>query len=109
MNTTFTSALDAIYDSLNEAQAKIRIGEYIIERAATSGRMQRREETELGTVNRTEMNVRLNESLEDERYPLTIGRIIEVNHADRGWERVRIAGRKTAGGIIMLDVETPFE
>jgi hypothetical protein len=102
-------AFDDIYTVLDDAHAQVRVGQFVIEQALTSGRMQQKDETELGTTTRSEMNIRLKESAEDSRYPLSIGKVIEVDHAGRGWERVRIAGRKNIAGIIMLDVETIYE
>jgi len=104
-STTF----DDIYAVLDDARAQIRIGTHVIEQALTSGRMQISTETDLGSTRETEMNIRVKESDEDQRFPLAIGKTIEVNHAGRGWERFRIMGRKPTAGMIMLDLETPYE
>jgi hypothetical protein len=108
MNLGATS-FDDIYAVLDDARAQVRVGQYVITEALTSGRMQQKDETEQGMTTRSEMNIRVKESAEDSRYPLTIGKVIEVDHDGRGWERVRIAGRKNIAGIIMLDVETVYE
>jgi hypothetical protein len=105
----FTAAFDTMYATMTDAHAQVRIGTHIIEQALTTGRMQTSTETDLGSTRETEMNIRVKEPDEDQRFPLTIGKAIEVNHAGRGWERVRIMGRKNTAGIIMLEVETPYE
>jgi hypothetical protein len=107
--TLGSTTFDDIYAVLTDAHAQVRIGTHIIEQALTTGRMQVSVETDAGSTRESELNLRVKESDEDQRFPLAIGKTIEINHAGRGWERVRIMGRKNIAGIIMLDLETPYE
>lgn len=104
------TTLNDAYDALPECRAEVRIGVHVIPKAVTSGAMRVREETSQGSIDATEMNLRLLSKDEDNRFKLDIGRQIEIKTAGTDqWVRYRIIGRKQTAGIIMLQMEALYE
>lgn len=110
MSNLGATTLDDIYASLPDSRATVRIGQHIYPKAITSGAMLQRQESEQGTYNASEFNLRLPKSDEDNRFPLSIGKVIDVNHVGVGqFVKYRIMGRKDTAGIIMLQLEALYE
>lgn len=104
------TTLNDVYAALPECRAQIRVGTHVISKVVTSGAMRVREETPQGSVDGAELNLRLLTKDEDKRFPLEIGKQIEVSAAGAAaWVRYRIVGRKQTAGVIMLRGQALYE
>lgn len=108
--TLFVNAFDALWDAHTTAQTSIRTGTRVIAKALCTGIDLTREATEQGLFNQANVTVRIKASDEDKVNPLTIDKVIEVNHLATGqWVKLRIAARRDSAGLVILGLETPYE
>lgn len=110
MINAFVNAFDALWDAQTTAQCKLRIGTHTILKAMCSGLNLQREESEQGLYKEASCVVRLKASDESPRYPLAIDRVVELQLAGSGdWIKLRIAARRAAANMLILEMETPYE
>jgi len=108
--SVFVNAFDALWTAHTTTQAKIRIGTHVIDKALCTGIDLTREATEQGLYNEANITVRLKATDENKSYPLAIDKLVEINHLASGeWVKLRIAGRRDTAGLIILNMEAPFE
>lgn len=108
--STFVNAFDALWDAHTTAKASIRVGTHVYTKALCTGIDLTREVTEQGLYNEANISVRLKATDENQRYALTIDKVVEINHLASGeWVKLRIAGRKDTAGLIVLDMEALYE
>ncbi len=99
-----TAIFNALYASLAEARAQVRIdGKTVIARALSSGIGRTRESSEQGLYGAAVDQVRV--LLADvPAGKLALGNEIEVAVNGGAWVKLRIAARKDTGGVVTLTV-----
>jgi hypothetical protein len=98
-----TDIFDALYDSLSEARAVIRIGGQVSVPALCSGLERVREFTEQGRGEQIADTVRCKTS----DLPATgaaIGDAVEVSVNGGAWIKVRVTSRRDTGGVTAFGV-----
>jgi hypothetical protein len=110
MTNLFVSAFDVLWDAVPSARTSVRVGTHVISEVLCSGIDLQSELSSQGNLKEASVTLRLCKRNEDPSYPLTIDRVIELQHPASGqWIKLRIAGRRDSAGIVVLAMETPYE